>query len=396
MAEALANRNSNWNVHFVLSGELLSLIRESNELALILANPAISFLAYDIGDEVTTKKENRRLMQLYLKRKFIPIFLQRWLIRVYSNRFYSFMVKRLGPDDIYHHFFGFTGLATGLRLREKVSLSISELTSPVYGPVVTHYWRLFNGISNRRLRLLAGTELIFKQVQDFSVQKPHFQKWMESYLYKYPLPFLKPAPKLEPAKKENLIIFASNFFQRKNPDLFAQAVAELINEGELGSWKVKVRGKGPLDAKVRTLLARAIEAKRVEVGFSNNLEDELVKAKVFVSIISTGNYPSQSVFEAYARGNLLLLSDRGNSREKFTHPSIQFVDLSLEAVKNGLLACVKLAEAEAFEAVSSSIHAHYIETYDHQRVLQWLDTIYSGKKGPDLSLWPPSSKPSGE
>jgi hypothetical protein len=71
-----------------------------------------------------------------------------------------------------------------------------------------------------------------------------------------------------------------------------------------------------------------------------------LKSKIYVSIISTGNYPSQSAFEAYALGNILLLSDRGNTREKFTHPAFHFVDLDLASVKAGLLAFAGLSEGE--------------------------------------------------
>ena len=99
-------------------------------------------------------------------------------------------------------------------------------------------------------------------------------------------------------------------------------------------------------------------------------------SKIYVSIISTGNYPSQSAFEAYARGNILLLSDRGNTREKFTHPAFQFVDLDVGRLKNGILACTRLAEGQEFDAVSAGIHSHYSANYDHHRVLDWLHSIY--------------------
>ena len=39
----------------------------------------------------------------------------------------------------------------------------------------------------------------------------------------------------------------------------------------------------------------------------DNLSEELSESKIFVSIISTGNYPSNSVFEAMRNGNLLIL-----------------------------------------------------------------------------------------
>jgi hypothetical protein len=97
MAEALANFKKGWKVHYVLPGPLRDMMLATMGLASILENPRITFLVYDPGDEVTTKKENGRLMRLYQKRKYIPGILQKWLIMRYSQRFYTFMANRLQP-----------------------------------------------------------------------------------------------------------------------------------------------------------------------------------------------------------------------------------------------------------------------------------------------------------
>lgn len=130
-------------------------------------------------------------------------------------------------------------------------------------------------------------------------------------------------PNLDPAAtrppnmeaKEKLIVFAHRLIPRKNGLLFARAARRFLRNQP--DWRVAIRGKGPDEPAIRETLAAEIAAGRVLAGYSSNLSDELRRARIFVSIITPDNYPSQSVVEAMTAGNALLLSDMGQSREKF-------------------------------------------------------------------------------
>lgn len=126
-------------------------------------------------------------------------------------------------------------------------------------------------------------------------------------------PAASPAPAAD--AKEKLIVFAHRLIPRKNGVLFARAVRKFL--GRRTEWRVAIRGDGPDDAIIRQILAEEISNGRVNYGYTSELMEELRRASIFVSIISPDNYPSQGIVEAMIAGNALLLSDLGQTREKF-------------------------------------------------------------------------------
>lgn len=130
-------------------------------------------------------------------------------------------------------------------------------------------------------------------------------------------PNVDPAAALDPSieEKEKLIVFAHRFVPRKNAVLFANVAKRFLDCQP--EWRILFRGEGPDEAAIRNILCKHISSARVEVGYTSNLGDELRRSRIFVSIIEHDNYPSQSILEAMVRGNALLLSDRGYTKDKF-------------------------------------------------------------------------------
>lgn len=130
-------------------------------------------------------------------------------------------------------------------------------------------------------------------------------------------PNLDPAavPPADMEAKEKLIVFAHRLVPRKNGLLFARAARRFLADHP--DWCVAIRGEGPDEPAIRKTLAAEIAAGQVVAGYTSNLPGELARARIFVSIITPDNYPSQSVVEAMTAGNALLLSNMGQSREKF-------------------------------------------------------------------------------
>jgi glycosyltransferase involved in cell wall biosynthesis len=116
-------------------------------------------------------------------------------------------------------------------------------------------------------------------------------------------------------EKRNVIIFAHRFIQRKNGVVFAKSVKRFLEHNV--HWRVCFRGAGPQESIIREILKKEIITGKVDVGFVSDLSHELKRSKIFVSVIEPDNYPSQSVIEAMAYGNALLLSDCGQTKDKF-------------------------------------------------------------------------------
>ena len=144
--------------------------------------------------------------------------------------------------------------------------------------------------------------------------------------------------------------------------LFAEAIRELFDEGRLKEWTVLIRGNGSLEPKIREILKPVIDAGGVKIGYTNSLIEESKIAKIFVSIISTGNYPSQSLFESMRYGTLLILSDTGVTKEKLGEgEGIFYVkDISKDEVKSSLTKAIRIGGSDSFTIYSENIE----QTYD--------------------------------
>lgn len=115
----------------------------------------------------------------------------------------------------------------------------------------------------------------------------------------------QPAPEKEP-----WVIFAGRLVEEKNPLLFLQAVP--VIHRSIPAAKFFLLGEGPLRSKVEQALDRlGLREGIVESRFSPAPSQILAKARVFVSLQRTDNYPSQSLLEAMACGMATVATDVG-------------------------------------------------------------------------------------
>lgn len=115
----------------------------------------------------------------------------------------------------------------------------------------------------------------------------------------------QPAPEKEP-----WVIFAGRLVEEKNPLLFLQAVP--VIHRSIPAAKFFLLGEGPLRSKVEQALDRlGLREGIVESRFCPAPSQILAKARVFVSLQRTDNYPSQSLLEAMACGMATVATDVG-------------------------------------------------------------------------------------
>lgn len=191
-------------------------------------------------------------------------------------------------------------------------------------------------------------------------------------------PFIFVPKTEEKMAKENIIIFASRFNKPKNPVLFAKAINDIFNSGKLIDWKVIIRGRGALEVEINEILKDYVSSGRVDIGFSGELYKDFLSAKVMVSIISTGNYPSQSLFEGLSYGVVPIISKTGNSVEKYDHPDVVFCELDFEDLKEKITqTCVAIQKyPEVFKTKSNNLMKHSNTLIQNSNYLKELYKIY--------------------
>jgi len=150
------------------------------------------------------------------------------------------------------------------------------------------------------------------------------------------IPYFEPG-EFHGEAKEKIVVSASRFVKRKNVLLLAKSLKKAIPD--LPDWKFCVFGQGEDEAEIRETLGEWIATGQVEVGYSNNTIATLKKSSVYISLIEPDNYPSQSILEAMACANALVLSNTGSSHKFINRelPNGLLVDLSAEAVASALV-----------------------------------------------------------
>lgn len=133
--------------------------------------------------------------------------------------------------------------------------------------------------------------------------------------------------------KDNLVVYAHRLVARKNPMLAAEAFTILATE--FPEWDFYICGDGELKNEVETaILSENIQNFKYR-GYVYEMDKLMERSKIFVSLIEPDNYPSQSVFNAMANGNALIVSDTGFSKDKFIKDNGYAVDLTVDdIVKN--------------------------------------------------------------
>ena len=188
---------------------------------------------------------------------------------------------------------------------------IAEITSPdISDTLLTNRYRL---LLDKFDKIITVSESVKNRTIN------NFKKIKKDYLIERiqcsSIPFFLPTHQhnnLSFEKKENLIVYASRFIERKNPILFAKAVQKLLDTNK--DWKVAVLGKGPLEEEIKRILKKYIENGRVVVEYTKDIFCYLKKSKIFVSLIYPDNYPSQSILEAMYMMNAIVATNVGNTK----------------------------------------------------------------------------------
>jgi glycosyltransferase involved in cell wall biosynthesis len=164
--------------------------------------------------------------------------------------------------------------------------------------------------------------------------------------------------------KENIVVSASRFLERKNVVLFAKGLKRALPR--MPGWTGAILGKGPTEDEIRAILADEIAAGQVHVGYDPKIMQTLARSKIYASVIEPDNYPSQSILEAMQCGNALLLSNTGNSDTFLApgHSNGRLVDLTEESIADTLVAMA--SDESALAAMAQASIALIDQKFSHK------------------------------
>lgn len=292
---------------------------------------------------------------------------------------YAVLKKLIPENDILHAVYGDPAQNGAILLANKrCNKCILEVTSPrdISKRKYEQYSSLIDRLSSNQFTILCVSKVVYNVFKEL-LSRENSQNWKLDF---YRGPLLEEGVGIKDVNKipkNNTIVFAHRFISAKNGVLFAKVIASVINKAEMINWRVLFLGKGSEEESIKKILQEKIRENIVEVRWSDNLDQELKKSKIFVSIISTGNIPSQSLFTSMKYGDLLLLSDTGNTKEIVgEHNGIVYSEINPNSLRENLLYLVDICNLNKITSYQEEVLKSYSHIIDNQDYFSVLEEIY--------------------
>jgi len=115
-------------------------------------------------------------------------------------------------------------------------------------------------------------------------------------------------------KREKIIVFAGRLDWFKNPMLLLQAAHLCGDLLRTRGWKIAIFGKGPMGQELNRFIDENRLWDLVSLGAVKDMAPVLNRSSIFCSL-QEENYPSQSLLEAMAAENAVIVTDVGETRK---------------------------------------------------------------------------------
>jgi glycosyltransferase involved in cell wall biosynthesis len=214
-------------------------------------------------------------------------------------------------------------------IRPKISINIVDHTMP---------FCYLDPKEPRHLEIVKTYQPLFKniKVDGYIAWNKSFVDFVREHGVIMPLPalysiksrFCDTGRYIPASEKRNEIVFASRMVHYKRPDWFVLAVNHVntVRPELLHGWKLTLCGGGPTKESVLKLAKEKNLENIIDFVVEPNMEKILNHSKCFVSTQDVDNFPSMSMAEAMASGNVIVSRNVGQT------------DLFVKDNKNGFLA----------------------------------------------------------
>lgn len=169
----------------------------------------------------------------------------------------------------------------------------------------------------------------------------HGNSYIKIHQRQRPFSLASPISDADIEGKRNLVVYAHRLIERKNPLLACQAFEKLSQK--YPDWDFEIYGNGELEDQVSESVKNSNQPNFRYAGYANGMNKILKSSKIFVSLIFPDNYPSQSVIEALANDNSLVLSNVGDTPVFFHEKQVsELVEFNVDSVCHGVEYFIKL------------------------------------------------------
>lgn len=152
--------------------------------------------------------------------------------------------------------------------------------------------------------------------------------------------------------KENIITYCSRFINRKNPILFLKAGLRIIEK--YSDYRIIMLGDGELKSQLESMAQNSNKTDRIEIYRTKDTHSVFEKSKIYVTLITPDNVPSQAALEAIDCGNYIVSSNTGHSSIFVSNNNGTLVPLQEDALFNALEEAIKLVSIDMHRIAKKS------------------------------------------
>jgi len=194
-------------------------------------------------------------------------------------------------------------------------------------------------------------------------------------LYVQPMPFTN-LEQFKPKKnKKNLIVFVGRLKRFKNPQILLKASCLSKEILRKYGYKVIICGIGEELKNLKHFVKRVGISDIIKFTEYIDAEKILNISKIFISIQSIENYPSQSLLEAISSGNYIIASNVGDTNLIVKPEFGTLIDLSTEALSIAIEKAVSKDDKE-YEVITARARSFALKKFKIEKSAEHIVNIW--------------------
>lgn len=184
-----------------------------------------------------------------------------------------------------------------------------------------------------------------------------------------------------PDIKDNSLVFLGRFEMDKGIDKLIRIIPylenKLNNQNKIDVVNIFIIGKGKEQEKINDLINQKYKSLKITNLYSDKPHIFLNKAKVFLSLQKSSNYPSRSLVEAMYSGCLPIITDAGDSKLVGDDKKLFFVEKNIKPDDlSDLIIKIFNLKREDYKELSEKIREDAISKFDNDDQFKYFSNIY--------------------